>query len=203
MQERSGEDGLLICEACGKPILKKYDCIAHHKIPLTDENVDDYTISLNPDNIALIHFKCHNKEHRRYGGFYQEVFLVWGSPCAGKSTWVNDNANDDDLILDVDRIWEAVCNRSRLEKPDRLKANVFGIRDTMLDQIRTRTGYWRNAYVVGTYPVKSDRDRLCDLLGAREVYIEATEEECLARAPSKEWETYIREWYEDMTPPLS
>ena len=44
-----------ICEHCGKPIVKKYDAIGHHKIELTEENVEDANISLNPDNIMLVH----------------------------------------------------------------------------------------------------------------------------------------------------
>ena len=36
MNERLNENGELICEHCGKPILHTYDCIPHHfQIPLT------------------------------------------------------------------------------------------------------------------------------------------------------------------------
>ena len=51
--ERTNADGFIICEKCGKPILKAYDCIGHHIKELTDSNVDDVTISLNPENIQL------------------------------------------------------------------------------------------------------------------------------------------------------
>ena len=54
--ERMQADGSIICEDCGKPIVKKYDCIAHHVIELDDFNVDDPAIALNPDNIQLLHF---------------------------------------------------------------------------------------------------------------------------------------------------
>lgn len=202
MLTRTNADGLLICEKCGKPILKKYDCVAHHKIHLTEDNVNDYAISLNPDNIELVHFRCHNKEHQRYDGFRQYVYLVWGAPCSGKTTWVQENAYDDDLILDLDNLWEAVCKRDRLHKPERLKANVFGLRDTMLEQIRTRKGKWRNAYVIGTYPQEAERRRLCESLRAIPIYIEATKEDCLSRAPSDDWKQYVEEWFEELSPPL-
>ena len=163
INDRLTADGEIICEHCGKPIYKKYDIIAHHKKKLTDDNVNNAELSLNPDNIELIHFKCHNAIHQRFDGFKQRVYLVYGSPCSGKTTFVYDNAYDDDLILDVDKIWECVCKNNRYNKSSRLKANVFGIRDTILDQIRTRTGMWRNAYVIGGYPLRTDRDpgRLC------------------------------------------
>ena len=34
--ERAGNDGAVICEHCGKPIVRKYDCIGHHKEELTE-----------------------------------------------------------------------------------------------------------------------------------------------------------------------
>lgn len=195
--ERINENGEIICEHCGHPITKKYDCIGHHKTELTEDNVNDFTISLNPDNVALIHFKCHNLIHERFEGRKQSVYLVYGAPCAGKSTWVHDNAYPDDLILDVDKIWEAVCTSDKYNKPNRLKANVFGLRDCIIDQIRTRTGLWRSAYVIGGYPLRTDRDRLCDLLHARAIFIETPEAECLSRAASEEWKNHIQEWFEN------
>ena len=58
-QERVDADGNIICAHCGKPIVKAYDMIGHHKIALTEENVNDATISLNPENIDLVHHRCH------------------------------------------------------------------------------------------------------------------------------------------------
>ena len=194
--ERLNERGELICEYCGRAITRKYDCIGHHEIELTEDNVNDYSISLNPANIKLIHFRCHNLIHERFEGFKQEVFLVYGSPCAGKTTWVRDVAYDDDLILDIDKIFEAICTSDKYHKPTRLKVNAFGVRDCLLDMIRTRAGMWRNAYVIGGYPLRTDRDRLCDLLGAREVFIDTPKEECLKRAVNEEWKKFIEDWFD-------
>ena len=131
---------------------------------------------------------------------------MYGSPCSGKTSYVNEVANGDDLILDVDRIWDAICNDGRYKKqvgkskrPNRVKANVFGIRDCMLDMIRTRTGLWRNAFVIGGYPRKIERDRLCDLLRAEPIYIEASLDECLERCGKErpdEWREYILDWFD-------
>lgn len=199
MQERTNEQGVLYCEYCGQPINKKYDCIGHHKLELTQDNVNDVTVSLNKDNIQLIHFRCHNLIHKRFEGFSQEVFLVYGAPCSGKTTWVYNVANDDDLILDIDKLWEAVCKCDREHKPNRLKANVFGLRDCMLEQIKTRTGKWRNAYVIGTYPLKTERERLCSLLNAETVFIDETRDTCMARATTQEWKQYVADWFDNYT----
>lgn len=201
MHERTNADGFIICAKCGKPILRPYDCIAHHKIELTDANVNDFTISLNPDYVDLIHFKCHNEEHRRFGGFKQRVFLVYGAPCSGKSSFVKENAQPDDLVIDIDSIWECISNAERYRKPNRLKANVFGVLECLIEQVRTRKGMWRDAYIVGGYPLRSDRDRLCSMLGAEPVYIESTLEECLQRCEGRpaEWKDYVQDWFDDYT----
>ena len=195
--ERVNSDGEILCEHCHKPITKKYDCIGHHVEELTEANVNDYNISLNPSNIMLIHFRCHNIIHQRFGfELPKKVYLVYGSPCAGKSTWVHENATKDDLILDVDKIWECISVCDKFHKPNRLKANVFGIRDTILDQVRTRTGMWKRCFIIGGYPLRTDRDRLCTMLGAECVYIECDKDTCLSRAMNDEWKKFIDEWFE-------
>ena len=197
MLERVNEQGQLICEHCGQPITRRYDCIGHHKVELTDDNVNDYSISLNPENVSLIHFKCHNLIHERFEGFKQSVYLVYGSPCSGKTSWVKEVANNDDLIVDMDTIWECICTSDRYHKPKRLKANAFGVRDCLIDMIRTRKGMWRNAYVIGGYPLASDRERICELLGAEQIFIDASLEECLSRAENQNWKDFVYEWFEN------
>lgn len=200
MQERTNADGEIICAHCGKPIVKSYDCIGHHKIELTDDNVNDYRISLNPELVELIHFKCHNKEHKRFEGNRQEVYLVYGPPCSGKTTYVNSVTDGDDLIVDIDSIWTSLSSNDRLHKSPRLKQNVFGVRDCLLDQIKMRLGNWCNAYVIGGYPLRSDRDRLCDQLRATPVFIEESREVCLERAPNPMWRGFVEDWFLDYVP---
>ena len=198
--ERLNEDGELICEHCGRPIIRKYDCIAHHVIELDDTNVHDPEISLNPSNIKLVHFRCHNEIHNRWDGYKKRVYLVYGAPCSGKSTWVHQNANADDLILDIDRLWEAISFSDKYHKPNRLKANVFALRDELLDQIKLRRGMWRNAFIVGGYPLRTDRDRLCDLLGAQPVFVDEEKSTCIYRCKTDAWKKYVEEWFDDFIP---
>lgn len=209
--ERLADDGMLYCEYCGKPIVKAYDCIGHHKIALNASNVNDATVALNPDNIQLVHHICHNHIHNKLGYVEKQVYLVWGSPLSGKSTWVNTVHEYGDLIVDIDSIWQCVSGMDRYVKPDRLKSNVFGIRDTLLDMVKYRRGNWNNAYVVGGYPLIGERERLIKMLGAREVYIECEYEECIARLNVcgdrnvSEWKKYIDDWWRKsrMGPPGS
>lgn len=200
--ERVNADGELICEYCGKPITRKYDCIGHHKIELTEQNYRLAEVALNPDNIALIHHRCHNKIHDRLGLTYtKQIFLVYGSPLSGKTSWVRDNANAGDLIVDMDNIWECISGQPRYVKPPRLKQIAFAIRDELIDMLRTRRGNWLNGYLLGGYPLISERERLVRSLGAREVFIDTPQDVCLSRLQGTERDTadyrqYIAEWWE-------
>lgn len=208
--ERVNDEGLLICEHCGRPIVNKYDCIGHHVIELTEENYQDANISLNPDNIILVHHKCHNKIHDRLGlSYIKQVFLVYGSPLSGKSTYVRESMNCGDIIVDMDNIWQCISGQDKYIKPKRLTQNVFAIRDSLIDMIRVRHGNWLNAYIVGGYPLISERERLIKSLGAREIFIDTPKEECLRRLlqdesrDKEEWTKYIENWWEKYTPPIS
>lgn len=200
--DRLTPDGQIICEYCNNPIIKAYDIIGHHKIELTDDNVNDYTISLNPENIALVHARCHNYIHNKLGYSRRQIYLVYGSPMAGKSSFVKEVANVGDLIIDMDNLWQAVSGCDRYIKPNRLKAVVFKLRDTLLDAVRYRLGRWNNAYIIGGYPLLSERERLIKELGAREIFIDTSKEECLRRlevdsSKDKEaWTQYINEWWQ-------
>lgn len=198
--ERINKDGELLCEECGRPIVKAYDCIGHHKIELNSENITDPTITLNPDNIMLVHHECHNKIHRRFGySGLRKVFIVYGSPCAGKSTWVNKVAGYGDIIMDMDSIWECITNSDKYHKPDALKRNVFAIRDVILEQIMMRVGNWSQAFVIGGYPNKMDRERLADKLGAELIHIDTDKETCLSRAKNDEWRGFIQKYFDEFT----
>ena len=200
--QRTDSQGNIICENCGKPIVRSYDCIGHHVTELTEENYTDYNISLNPVNIKLVHHKCHNIIHNKLYSNNRQVFIVYGSPLAGKSSWVADNMTEGDLIIDLDNIWECVSGCDRYVKPNRLKSVVFAVRDNLLESVKYRRGKWLNAYVIGGYPYKAERDRLTDMLGAREVYIDTGREECLNRLLAcednrdvTEWTKYINDWW--------
>lgn len=197
--ERVNDEGFIICGHCNKAIVSKYDCIGHHITHLTEDNVNDYNISLNPDNVMLVHHKCHNKIHNRFNGYKKkQVYLVYGAPCSGKSTWVNKHAGRNDLILDIDKIYQCISINKEYIKPNSIKNNVFQIRDCILDMIKTRYGFWENAYIIGGYPFRGDRERLQRDIGAVLVYIEATKEECINRAKQrpKEWIDYIENYFE-------
>lgn len=208
--DRLNENGQLICEYCGKPMIKAYDIIGHHKEELTAENVNDFEISLNPDNVALVHHKCHNYIHNKLGYKQREIYLVYGAPLSGKQTWVQENMNEGDLIVNIDNIWQCISGCDRYIKPNRLKSIAFKMRDTLLESVKYRQGKWNNAYIIGGYPLISERERLIKDLGAREIYIECDRDECVKRLftlddsderkkDKANWLRYIDQWFEMFT----
>ena len=176
--ERMSPTGDTIDEVTGKPIVNKYDIILHHKIPLTEANVNDYSISLNPDNIQIVSHKTHNQIHNRFGSYTRHVYIVYGSPCAGKSTYVDSVALKDDLIIDIDRIYSAINNA----RSNRLYDNVMQVYRSLIDMVQTRNGRWVNAYLVRTFPLKGERERLASSLGAELVHIDTPKDVCRERA---------------------
>lgn len=145
-------NGETICEYCHEPIYKKYDIILHHKKELTFENYTNAAVSLNPENIMIVHHKCHNLIHNNLNRVPNKIYIVYGSPLAGKSSYVKEQMQYGDMIIDVDRIWECISGINHLDgKPDGLKRNVFAIRDILYDQVKKRVGLYNNCYIVGGF----------------------------------------------------
>ncbi|HZJ98509.1 MAG TPA: hypothetical protein VFC79_00795 [Tissierellaceae bacterium] len=192
--ERGGK-----CERTGEIFLDFSQLIGHHKIELTESNVDDPKISLNPELIEIISHREHNKEHRRFGN-KKNVYIIYGSPLSGKSTLAKELMQYGDIILDIDNLWQSISMQDRYIKPSNVRFNVFKMRDDLLNQIKMRYGNWYDAYIIGGYPEKYERQRLADELGAELIYCESTREECIKRAieddrPS-EWIKYIEDWFD-------
>ena len=203
--ERVDENGNLICQHCGKPIVKAYDAIGHHTVFLTEENVNDADISLNPELIQFVHHRCHNLIHEKFGWKRKEIFLVYGPPLSGKHEWVEQNLKDGELVINIDDLWMAVSGCRRYQKPGRLNAVVFQLHRDLMDAARTRLGKWNVCYIVGGYPLISERERICREYGAREIFLDTDKETCMDRAKElnlEGYEGFIDEWFRRYRPPV-
>ena len=194
-------DGFIYCEYCGKPITRAYDLIAHHVQELTETNYQDAEISLNPKNLKLVHHACHNRIHEKSGFKTRKAYIIYGAPLSGKSSYVESVMNPGDLIVDIDNIWECVSGCSRYVKPKRLNSVVFGVRDTLLDMVKYRRGTWNVAYIVGGYPLATERERLAGDIGAECILIDTDKATCLQRLEQQtergeEWKQYIERWFD-------
>ena len=185
-----------VCAKCGG-VFDISELRPHHKVELTLDNIDDVNVTLNPDNIEVLCHDCHNAAHKRFGYAVgaKHVYLVYGSPCAGKTTYVNSVATRNDLIVDLDKIHRAICICGLYDKPDATKRVAFNVRDYLLDEVRTATPRrkWQDAYIIGTYPDRIDRDVFVQDYGAEIVHIDTSKEECIKRAYQDIERTSIRD----------
>lgn len=216
------KDGALICEHCNKVILKSFNpneknnrgaVVFHHKTPLTNQNVNDAYISINPENIAVLHWQCHNEVHDRFNGtafaIERKVYIVTGASCSGKTTFVHERLQPGDIVLDIDDLWETFSGQPRYTKPKALKPIVFNMRRAIKEQIAIGAGTWRNAYIIESLPLATDRKREAERYKAHNTEIitmEATREECLERLYAmpngrdiKAYEEYINNYFADYT----
>lgn len=206
------KDGVLYDEHSGKPLLKDYDIILHHKIELTMKNVNDRSISLNPDNIMIVSIKSHNEIHNRWGGrirdYQRKVYYIYGAPLSGKSTFVKENMQQGDLVYDIDKMWEALSGEPEFIKPSSIKDILFDVTRTVIDDIKMRSGNWQNAWVIEGGALIGDRKRRIESLGAESIFIDTPKEKCLERlyndknrsAVINQWESYILNWFKTYQP---
>lgn len=200
--ERADADGFVYDEITGKRIVKAYDIILHHKIPLTLDNVNDANISLNPDNIQIVSFKTHNEIHERFGTWTRHIYLVYGCPLSGKSTFVKDRAGIHDLIVDIDSIYACISNNPLYTKSNRLYDNVRAVQDALLESIKYKRGKWINAFIISGMPYAGERERFCIEYGAEPIFIECDQDTALSRLGAvqdgrdkNEWSGYINKWF--------
>lgn len=205
------KNGKVVCENCGKNIVISKHIQVHHLEELTEDNYKDVNISLNPDNVKVWCHICHNKHHKRFcGGGHKRkekaVYIIYGPPMSGKSSYVIEHMEPGDIVVDIDKLYAAVSFMDEYDKPDNLKYNVFSIRNHIIDNIRTRYGGFRTAWIVGGYANKFERERLANELGAKLILINATKKECIDRLDTcndyrqehkEEWISYINKWFDE------
>lgn len=197
----------LICQKCGKVIAHEREAQIHHKIELTLDNVNNPEVTLNPDNVLVICHSCHDKIHERFGNVSKQIYIVYGSPCSGKQTFVQQQVKHNDLVISYDRLFQALTFNPLYDKPDSLLKNIRQVYNNLLDQVKTRYGNWSNAYIIGGFADHYKRNQLADNLGAELVFIECTKEEAyerlrldpLRQAMIKEYEQYIDDWFDKYT----
>jgi hypothetical protein len=128
-----------------------------------------------------------NSEHK--------VYLVYGAPCSGKTTYVEQHAGTDDLIIDIDKLCAAISINPLYTKPDAIVDAATGIRDYLISAIAGGAGTWRDAWVIGGYPSKTKRDAIIKQLNAEPIFIDANIETCMQRAKYPGYEDIIAGWF--------
>ena len=127
------------------------------------------------------------------------VYLVYGAPCSGKSTYVKEHFKPGDIVCDVDRIYAALCFNEEHKEELYAQEVAKNLYTELLDIIRDRKGHWKNAYVVSLANTPERVEEMRERIHADEcVYIDTPLEVCLERAKGRPFyfEFLIQKWFE-------
>ena len=194
-------DGAM-CEVCCEKIGEEL----HHKIFLRPTNIKNPEITLNHENLILLCKDCHFKEHKeailkgfnkskrkkvlKNGIYFDEngmpkslkVYIVYGAPGAGKTTYVQEHRAVGDLIVDLDLIKQAISMAGKTAATDNLLDVALGIRDYMYSRIESRQIDTKNVWVIAALPKSREREQLAKRLRAELIFIDTSYDNCIKRA---------------------
>lgn len=191
-----------ICELCGKKGEE-----VHHKTFLSSENILNYDIAFNWDNLQLLCRSCHNAIHekayemhraknRRNNGVQnglcfdedgnlienKNVYIVWGAPASGKTKYVKEHKGKYDLIVDLDYILSAISLINGKNIAEDYLPFGLEIRDLLYNLIAERKYYFEKAWIIATLPNKKKRLELQAKLKAELIHIDTSKEKCIEQA---------------------
>lgn len=156
--EKLAKYGELIDEETGDVILNKGDAVLHHKIFLTSQNVNDPSVSLNPQNIELVSFATHQLIHNKFGCRGREVHITRKK----KEEIKEKSLKAYDLQIDFETLKKALGGQ------ENSTSNTWAIYYALIDQVYTRLGKWTKALIFAK-GTKGEFERLKKKLGAEEV----------------------------------
>ena len=123
------------------------------------------------------------------------IRVVTGPPCAGKSTYVQENRKDKDVVVDHDLIAQALGSTVPHGSQGAIRTCALSARDRVTDLCIERDF---DSWIIRT-ELDSDDAELFRLAGAEFVELDPGEDECIARAEeegrSEDCIEAIRLWY--------
>lgn len=208
-----------MCERCHE----QTGAELHHIEHLSIFNINNPDITLNPDNLMWLCKDCHFAMHKEsiMQGFAkrkkkkvlnesgvwfddtgrphkQEIYIVWGSPASGKSTYVNAHKFDTDMVVDLDRI------KSAIGETDNLIKTAFDIRDFIYSLVEKKQIDCKRIWIVAGLPKRQQRKELQERFNANMIFIDKTYDECIENSlkdssrTNKLYQEYIiKKWFED------
>ena len=192
-----------MCELCERPGEE-----VHHEIFLTAKNIDDPNITLNADNCILLCKKCHNIQHNKAYNLHKEkirkmettrrdlcfdesgnliqrknVFIVYGAPCSGKTTYIREHKGEHDIVFDLDYVISALSLGTVKKAEDNDCVDfALKIRKYFYELIECRELFFENVWISAGLYDKHERDNLAIKLKAELIHIDTDIEECKRRA---------------------
>lgn len=130
------------------------------------------------------------------------IYLIYGSPCSGKSTYIKEHIQRGDLVCDVDTIYSAISMNASHDAELYTHEVACQLDKTLKEIIRDRKGKWKNAYVVSLANTEEKLQKAKDQINADEcIFIDTPYEVCMERAKERPFyfQWIIQEWFETRT----
>lgn len=152
-----------------------------------------------PDNLRASCKNCNNdridrKRTETWRTANTHITLIVGPPGAGKTTYVQQHAKPDDLIIDYDQIKEALGNNQGHERQGALHKATMTARNALLKSLRQGTAGVARAWIISANPGAESMFPY-----HRVIVVDPGLEETLLRAKKSsrpgEWERLIQDWY--------
>lgn len=148
------------------------------------------------------------EDHDIIEGF--RVVVVWGSPASGKTSYVKQHMKQDDMVVDLDNIKQAISLQGKSASMSNLMPVALNIRAHIYDLIANRKVIEADTvWVVAGLPKQSDRDYIKAKLRPNEMkHIDSDIEACIAHAMEDreriDKETQLKiiyKWFEEYETP--
>lgn len=105
------------------------------------------------------------------------IYVILGPPCSGKSTYVREHKKEGDIVVDFDRLAEALGNDEKHAAPSPIKEVAFIARGAVIKEI-CKKDY--EAWIIHTKPTEFQR-KLYDEAGAEYIEMDTDMQTCLER----------------------
>lgn len=123
------------------------------------------------------------------------IYLVYGPPCAGKTTYAQQHMKDTDIIVDIDRLYSCLTINPLYTKPDILSDFMWGVLWKIMGECLENIPEYSDCYLVGGFPDKKRREQICKTYQAKEIFIFEEIDICLARSKHEGYSKYIYDWF--------
>lgn len=124
------------------------------------------------------------------------IYVVVGAPCSGKSTHVTASKKRNDIVVDYDKLAEAIGNDDKHNAKGVVRSLAFMLREKLIDEVLLQAGV--DAWIIHTSPNEKLIQRYIDS-GCEFILMPTTQDECLSRADTDNrpdgTKGVIRNWF--------
>lgn len=130
-----------------------------------------------------------------------QVNVVWGPPAAGKSTYVEENKGENDLIYDFDALMRDISGLDIYDRNEHLISYLVDFRAQIIERLEDEAQL-DTAWLIVSFPEGELKEDL-EALGAEFILVYEDKETCLQRIEDderrkdkEEWKEAVENWFE-------